>query len=45
MILVTRFLSPECYVLAMRDISEVALLLLLALLLCAIALAGKFIRP
>ena len=45
MILVMRFLSPECYVLAMRDISDVALLLLLALLLGAIGLAGMFIRP
>jgi hypothetical protein len=45
MILVTRFLSPECYVLAMRDISDVALLLLLALLLSAMGLAGMFIRP
>ena len=45
MILDMRFLSPECYVLAMRDISDVALLLLLALLLGAIGLAGMFIRP
>jgi hypothetical protein len=45
MILVMRFLNPECYVLAMRDISDVALLLLLDLLLGAIGLAGMFIRP
>ena len=45
MILVMRFLSPECYILAMRDVSDVALLLLLALLLGAIGLAGLFIRP
>ena len=38
-------IGPESDVLAMRDISDVALLLLLALLLSAMALAGKFIRP
>ena len=37
-------LGPECDVLAMRDTSDVALLLLLALLLSAIGLAGMFIR-
>jgi len=45
MILDTTFSSPECYVLAMRDISDVALLLLLALLLSAMGLAGMVIRP
>ena len=37
-------IDPECDVLAMRDTSDVALLLLLALLLSAIGLAGVFIR-
>src|ERR687889_404208 len=37
-------IGPECDVLAMRDTSDVALLLLLALLLSAIGLAGVFIR-
>jgi cytochrome c biogenesis factor len=37
-------IGPECDVLAMRDTSDVALLLLLALLLSAIGLAGMFIR-
>ena len=45
MILVMRFLSPECYVLAMRDISDVALLLVLALLLSAMGLAGMLYAP
>ena len=38
-------IGPECDVLAMRDTSDVALLLLLALLLSATGLAGMFIRP
>ena len=38
-------IGPECDVLAMRDTSDVALLLLLALLLSAMGLAGMFIRP
>ena len=37
-------IGPECDVLAMRDTSDVALLLLLALLLSAMGLAGMFIR-
>src|SRR5215208_1125580 len=44
MILDTTFSSPECYVLAMRDTSDVAPLLLLALLLSAMGLAGMVIR-